>query len=403
MGTISEYVKSAIKQMKHNGYRTFMTMLGIVIGIAAVIAVVALGNGMTDYVNGEINGLMGNYGYVVIDSSMTTETFNPNDMRTVEEAVPGIKGVSPFFEGEGKVKGTRSTVLADLNAGSELVEMAVSNPIVKGQYITKQQVETGQRVCVMMQADAVKLFGTEDCIGQEVEISVAGKSAEYTVVGLREDINSGMYDMVMENMDYYAFVELPYTSYATDFGYDIEKLGTFLVFADQAVLQKKVQEVKRVLENVHGLRGTDALWAYSMADMSEEIDTIMGGASKFLVLVAVISLVVGGIGIMNIMLVSVTERTREIGIRKSIGARTGAIMAQFLSESAILTLAGGIIGIILGIALSYVVCSALGFKVIITAGSVLGAVFFSVAIGLFFGLYPARKAAKMKPIDALRV
>ena len=140
-----------------------------------------------------------------------------------------------------------------------------------------------------------------------------------------------------------------------------------------------------------------------MADFSEELDSVLGYATSFLLLVSVISLVVGGIGVMNIMLVSVTERTREIGIRKSIGAKTGAIMTQFLAEAAILTLLGGIVGIIVGIIMAYIICTLIGFKVIVSPTSILGAALFSILIGLFFGLYPARKAAKMKPIDALRL
>lgn len=403
MGTVKEYFKSAINQMKHNGYRTFMTMLGIVIGIAAVIAVVSLGNGMTEFVKSEINNLTGNYGIVMIDSTKTTELLTPDDMRLLEETIPDLNGVSPNFDVTGKVKGPRGTYMVDVNAGTEAFQLAVSNPIIRGQYFSRQQVDSGQRVCVMLRENAVRLFGTEDCIGQEVEVTVGGMTASYTVVGLRDNIDSQMYNMVVSEMDYFAVLEVPYTAFANDFGYDIDKLYTIVIFANQDVLQKKVDEAQQVLTNAHGLRGTDAITAFSMADVSEELDTILGAASKFLILVAVISLVVGGIGIMNIMLVSVTERTREIGIRKSIGARTGAIMAQFLSESALLTLTGGIIGIILGLGLSALICSLLGFKLIVTFGTVVGAAFFSVAIGLFFGLYPARKAAKMKPIDALRL
>ena len=403
MGTVKEYLKSAINQMKHNGYRTFMTMLGIIIGIAAVITVVSLGKGMTDYVNSEINGLIGNYGYVVIDNAKTTELFSPDDIRLLEESVSDLKGVSPYFEEVGRAKGTRGTFQADVIGGTEAVELAISSKVYKGQYFTKQMVETGQKVCVLMKDDAKHLFGTDECIGNVIELTLAGKTSEYTVVGLRDDINSEMVTALASDMDYFVSVEVPYTAFATDFGYDIDKLNMFLIFTDQDVLQKKVKECAQVLENAHGLRGTNALWSYSMADMSEEINTILGGASTFLILVAVISLVVGGIGIMNIMLVSVTERTREIGIRKSIGARTGAITAQFLSEAAVLTLSGGVIGIIVGIGLSFVVCSLLHFKLIITPGSVLGATLISVGIGLGFGIYPARKAAKMKPIDALRV
>ena len=191
---------------------------------------------------------------------------------------------------------------------------------------------------------------------------------------------------------------------AGDFGYYTDRYDMVVLFADQGVLAKKVKEAQDILTNRHGLRGVNnAITAYSMADLSKELDTILGYASTFLLLVSVISLVVGGIGVMNIMLVSVTERTREIGIRKSIGAKTGAIMSQFLFEACILTFLGGVLGIILGIVAAHIICTVIGFKVIITPTSVLGAAFFSILVGIFFGLYPARKAAKMKPIDALRL
>jgi putative ABC transport system permease protein len=254
----------------------------------------------------------------------------------------------------------------------------------------------------MLRDAAKKIFGTEEAIGMEVDLTIWGKTATYKVVGLRDSMNR-MYNFIMEGQDYFAQVEIPYTALGADFDYYMEDFGSVILFADQSVLNTKVNEVKEILTNRHGLRGTKAISGYSMADFSDELDKILGYATTFLLLVSVISLVVGGIGVMNIMLVSVTERTREIGIRKSIGAKTGAIMTQFLAEAAILTLIGGIIGIILGIILATIICSAIGFKVIVTPTSVFGAAFFSVVIGLFFGLYPARKAAKMKPIDALRL
>ena len=282
------------------------------------------------------------------------------------------------------------------------MEYALGNGIVKGSYFTRQQVESGQRVCVMLIDDAVKLFGTEECIGNEIELTMWGKTATYTVVGLRDHMNE-MYTFLMEGQDYFATIETPYTAFCADFDYEAEKLYNLVLFADQGILNDRVTEAKNILMNIHGLRGTNAITGYSMADFSQQLDQILGYASSFLLLVSVISLVVGGIGVMNIMLVSVTERTREIGIRKSIGAKTGAIMSQFLFEASILTFLGGIVGIILGIVLANIICSAIGFSVIITPSSVLGAAFFSVLVGLFFGLYPARKAAKMKPIDALRL
>ena len=402
MGKLGEYIKSAIKQIIGNGYRTLMTMLGIIVGIAAVIAVVSLGNGMTEFVKSELNGIAGNYGSISVDTSKTSERITQDDIEYVQATVSDIYGLSPNMGTWGKITGNRGTFEVSVNGGSESMEYMSSNGIIKGRYFTRQQVESGQRVCVMLRDDAKKIFGTEEAIGMEVDLTIWGKTATYKVVGLRDSMNR-MYNFIMEGQDYFAQVEIPYTALGADFDYYMEDFNSVILFADQSVLNTKVNEVKEILTNRHGLRGTKAISGYSMADFSDEPDKILGYATTFLLLVSVISLVVGGIGVMNIMLVSVTERTREIGIRKSIGAKTGAIMTQFLAEAAILTLIGGVIGIILGIILATIICSAIGFKVIVTPTSVLGAAFFSVVIGLFFGLYPARKAAKMKPIDALRL
>ena len=402
MGKIQEYLKSAIKQIVGNGLRTVMTMLGIVVGIAAVIAVVSLGNGMTEYVKSSINDLAGNYGIISVNTSKTSDLLTRDDIYLLESSLPDIKGVSPNIETFGKVKGPRETFEASFSGGSSSLQYALGNGIAKGQYFTPSQVESGARVCVMLLSDAKKIFGTEDAIGKELDLTIYGKTSTYTVVGLRENMNE-MYSFLMEGQDYYAQIELPYTALGADFDFDTENFYQLILFSDQEHLSDDVKKAKNLLVNSHDLRGTDAISAYSMADFSEQLDTILGYASKFLILVSVISLIVGGIGVMNIMLVSVTERTREIGIRKSIGAKTGAIMTQFLAEATILTFLGGLVGIILGIVLASVICTAIGFKVIVTPTSVIGAAMFSVLIGLFFGLYPARKAAKMKPIDALRL
>ncbi|MBE5822643.1 MAG: FtsX-like permease family protein [Butyrivibrio sp.] len=402
MGKFGEYLKSAIKQIIGNGYRTAMTMLGIVIGIAAVIAVVALGNGMSAYVTNSLNDLAGNYGIFTMDTSKTSERFTQDDIDLVMEYLPDIKGMSPDVEGLGKVKGKKDTFECYVNGGTQAFEHAFSNGIAKGSYFTSQQVETGARVCVMLLDDAKKLFGTEDAVGREVDITVNGKTATYTIIGLRDHMND-MYQFIMEGQDYYAQIEMPYTAMGSDFDMKTDEFSQVILFDDQSTLNESVNKAKEILTNKHGLRGTTAISGYSMADFSDQLDKILGYAQDFLLLVSIISLVVGGIGVMNIMLVSVTERTREIGIRKSIGASTGAILTQFLAESAILTLLGGIVGIILGIILAYIICSAIGFDVIITPSSVAGAALFSILIGLFFGIYPARKAALMKPIDALRL
>ena len=402
MGKFGEYFKSAIKQIIGNGYRTLMTMLGIVIGIAAVIAVVALGNGMSSFVKNQLNDIAGNYATININPSKTSEKFTQNDIENVEELLPNIKGVSPSVSVYGKVTGKRGTFSAGVVGAYEGYEYAMSNGIIRGSYFTRQQVESGQRVCVLLKSDAKTILGTDNAVGMTIDLNISGKTATYTVVGIRDDMNE-MYTFIMEGQEFMASIEAPFTSVGADFDMKTDEFTELILFDDQDTLSQSAEKAKDMLANAHNLRGTDAISGFSMADFSDQLNQILGYASSLLLLVSVISLVVGGIGVMNIMLVSVTERTREIGIRKSIGASTGAIMTQFLAEAAILTLLGGIVGIVLGIGMAYIICTLIGFDVIITPVSVLGAAVFSVLIGLFFGIYPARKAAKMKPIDALRL
>ena len=309
MGKFTEYLKSAIKQIVGNGYRTLMTMLGIVIGIAAVIAVVSLGNGMSSYVKNSLNDLAGNYGILSINSTKTAERFTRDDMQAIEEALPNSKGVSPNMSAYGKVKGRKGTFDASISGGTEAFRYAFSNEVVKGQYFTRSQVDSGQRVCVMLLDDAKTIFGTEDVIGFEVDLTVWGKTSTYTIVGLRDHMND-MYQFIMEGQDYFAQIEVPYTALGADYDFDTENFTQLIVFDSQYTLTESVDTAKEIMINAHNLRGTTALTGQSMADFSEQLNQILGYARSFLLLVSVISLVVGGIGVMNIMLVSVTERTR---------------------------------------------------------------------------------------------
>jgi putative ABC transport system permease protein len=280
--------------------------------------------------------------------------------------------------------------------------------LIRGRLFADADFERHRNVTVLDSDTAYSLFDGEDCIDKTIEIS--GKP--FVVVGIVEKAET--VEPIINNVnDWYTYygeansgvVIIPDTSWTVINSFDqpyqviIKATST----EDMADAGKKTQDYLNEYISSSGEEGSVKYTSEDIMKKARELQKLKNSTSKQLIWIASISLLVGGIGVMNIMLVSVTERTREIGIRKSIGASTGAIMTQFLAEASILTLLGGLVGIVLGIGVAYVICTAIGFSVIITPTSVIGAAVFSVFIGLFFGIYPARKAAKMKPIDALRL
>ena len=198
-------------------------------------------------------------------------------------------------------------------------------------------------------------------------------------------------------------IEIPMTTLGSQYGFYVESFDGFYIIGESAEYATDIAKQSiSILEGRHNIRGEDRLMLENFNDYMTQINDVLGYITVFVVFVAAISLLVGGIGVMNIMLVSVTERTREIGIRKALGARTSSIMTQFLSESAIISLTGGVIGIILGILGAFLLCALIGLTPKVNFSTVFGATFFSSAVGIFFGIYPAKKAAKLSPIEALR-
>lgn len=279
------------------------------------------------------------------------------------------------------------------------MEFYQTEPIVDGRYFTAADYYAGNRVCVITQQAAKKLFGTTDVIGMSIEVTLSGTTQDLTIVGIRQDSASAMFSMYGNMIN----IEVPLNLLSMSFGLYFDGFTDFYVISELPSMNTQItQSVVRLMESRHNVRNQGVIMVQNMQDQISQINSVMGSISIFVVIVAAISLLVGGIGVMNIMLVSVTERTREIGIRKSLGARTGSILLQFLSESAIITLLGGLIGIVLGVAGAQAIGGAIGFSARISAVTVLGASAFSAAVGIFFGIYPARKAAKMSPIEALR-
>ncbi len=404
MAQIWEYIKIALMNIKSNKGRSVLTMLGIIIGIASVIMVMAIGNGVRGQINEELESMGSGLIELYLDTTLDDVTirFTEDDFDLIRTSVAHVKGVTPVLGGWGQANGAKGNFEARAMCGTESLQYYSANggPIIKGKYFTREDVESGNRVCVISESSAISLFGTTDVIGMSFELSIYGISNEVRVVGIRED-SAGMF--VNSTMSNRIDLEMPYTVMGNDYYYYVDEFNDILVFADATEYCTEVaQNAINLLENKYGVRGEGQIQVQNMSDMSAEFNSILGIITTFISFVAAISLLVGGIGVMNIMLVSVTERTREIGIRKSLGARTGSILLQFLAEAAIITLLGGLIGIGLGVLGGNAVGSIAGVAAKTQVSTVIGATVFSSAVGLFFGIYPARKAARLSPIEALR-
>lgn len=405
MGQIWEYIKIALMNIKTNKGRSALTMLGIIIGIASVIMIISIGNGVRGSVNEELENMGG--GLIAIYTNSDAEgndvAFTEEDFALIKEKVAHVKGATAQYGYWGATaRGRKGDFTAVLNGGNTALQYAIgSEPIVRGRYFTESECEAASMVCVINESSARSLFGTTDVVGMSFELSLWDVSQDVRIVGIRQDTPAGIISAMSGGG--YLQVEMPLSAMASGFGFWIGDFSDLYVVAESSEYVTQVAaDTINFLENRYNVRGENKILMESFADYSAQYDQILGVITLFISFVAAISLLVGGIGVMNIMLVSVTERTREIGIRKSLGARTKSILLQFLAEAGIITLIGGMIGIVLGMLGAVAVCSAMGFGAQINASTVIIAAAFSSGVGIFFGIYPARKAAKLSPIEALR-
>lgn len=402
MAQVWEYIKIALMNIKSNKGRSFLTMLGIIIGISSVIMIISIGNGLKSGINGELNAMAGGQialtSYGGNDEGITVE-FTDEDIEAIREKVANVKGVTPQWGLTGTATGRKGTFSAYALCGNSDLEYASSDPMAKGRYFTESDYYAAKKVCILTEGSAKMLFGTTNVVGMDFEFSMYGVTQDYTIIGIRKDSASSLLTMGMPNR---VSMEIPLTSISEGFGFYITNDALLIISEGAEYSSRVARDCIRLMENRHDVRGKDAIQVENFNDYMSQMDDILSYVTVFVVFVAAISLLVGGIGVMNIMLVSVTERTREIGIRKSLGARTGSILLQFLSESAIITLLGGLIGILLGVLGANAICSLIGFTAQVGISTVLGASLFSSGVGIFFGIYPARKAARMSPIEALR-
>lgn len=407
MAQLLEYLKMAVDNIRGNKGRSFLTMLGIIIGISSVIMIIGIGNGAQAQINDELSSMGGNQISVSIDSTKEisgADRFTKEDLEVIGQKVNHVEGVSPAMSFFGSVRANNKTYDTYITAGSpDIPKFLGSEKIKTGRFFNQQEFETGKNVCVISDKDAKKIFGTDDVIGMTLDLSIDNRAQSLKIIGITHINSSGMLSFAYESDSITVYA--PYYFMESGYGFQIDNFDSFYIASEGVKYSKAIaNDVITMLELRHNRRGDNIYIVEDMSSTLDQINSVLSTITIFIIFVAAISLLVGGIGVMNIMLVSVTERTREIGIRKALGARTGSIMMQFLSESAIITLIGGIIGIIIGVGGAFAICAIpiLGFAPKISAGTILVATIFSSAVGIFFGIYPARKAAKMSPIDALR-
>lgn len=408
MSNLYEYIKMAVHNIMANKGRSFLTMLGIIIGIASVIAIVSVGEGTKNQMNSEIDDIGG--GQIAIsvsDEAQTDEEWITADDVEAIRAVDGIEGVnvSDSFSGETTTgKGNFSLMLTGEGPDAKLLNNATMK---HGVYFGENEVQEAKNVCVLSDADAKRLFGTDDVVGMTVDVNCYGLTKSLRICGVTTQKENGTFvSYTYEGMP--VTINVPYTT-MNEFTGVSDYFFSVTMQTDKSLNSQDVADkVVKLMEKRHQCAGKDYFQVQSFQDIMSSMNQMLDMVTAFISFVAGISLLVGGIGVMNIMLVSVTERTREIGIRKSLGAKTSSIMMQFLAEAAILTVIGGVIGIVLGVIGGYVICSIISSRMgmSITPGislsTIMAATLFSCAVGVFFGIYPAKKAAKLSPIEALR-
>ena len=400
----NESIKMAIEGMVGNKLRTFLTLLGIIIGVGAVIAMVSLGNGVKEQVRQNISRLGSNL--LIVMSGGRTATgariqagqgarLTYEDAQAIESHVDDALYVAPQVSSGYQVVAGNQNWTTNVTGVTPNILDIQSYEIEEGRNYTTRDMNSRTRVAVIGQTIVENLFPEGDPVGKTIRINKAPFTVIGTLAAKGQSANG-------QDQDDVIFVPLT-TAMNRLMGVTYVRQIT-IQCKNENVVDSCQGEVEQVLRQRHKIKDGDDD-DFTVRNLAALMDTMMETTNTITILlgcIAAISLLVGGIGIMNIMLVSVTERTREIGIRKALGATYNNILLQFLIEAMVIGIIGGALGVFTGIAASYIISAVFKWQTVISVPTILLAVSFSVGIGLFFGIYPARKAALLDPIDALR-
>jgi putative ABC transport system permease protein len=390
---IAEAFRVALDALKANRLRSILTMLGVIIGVAAVVVLVAIGSGAKDEVEQQVEGLGSNLILVVpgsleFGSAPSISRLELSDVEYVGRAIGDTSAVATTVASGEDVRVGTNSVFATINGTNENVPNVFDRPLDKGRYHSASDVDTRRRVAVLGSDVATQLFGEVDPLGRQVTIA----GVRFRVIGVFAPVGSSFVG------DRNGEVHVPVTAAQRLFGVDrIDALAVKAPTIDSidTIKERSIGALKEKYPD-------DEFSAVTQSDILGTLGSILGLLTLVLAAIAAISLLVGGVGVSNIMLVSVRERTKEIGLRKALGARQRDILSQFLTEAVMLTTVGGLIGIALGVSASLLIAAVSPLPAVIAWWSPVLAFVVSAAVGIFFGVAPARRAGKLDPVVALR-
>ena len=397
-------LKISLKSLGRNMIRSILTMLGIIIGVAAVITMVSLGQGAQRQVQEEIAAMGTNTLWIragsrrswgIRSGSGTMNTLNAADFDAIAQEVPTVQAVSPSASTMAQVVFGNQNWNTRIEGYNEQYPLLRNWPLTQGSFFEDSHVKTASRVAVLGQTVVDELFGGGDPVGQTIRV----KNLPFQVLGVLKKKGANNWGRDQDDT-----IIVPYTTVQKKFQGGVLYVQSGLISAVSARASFAAQEqITALLRQRHDLGSAQAndFRVRNLSEFAERAEATNRIMTNLLASIAAVSLLVGGIGIMNIMLVSVTERTREIGIRMAIGARPGHVRIQFLAEAIVLCLVGGFIGLGMGLGGSVLVSQAMGWPTQISPNSIVVSIIFSAAIGVFFGYYPAHKAARLDPIEAL--